>query len=91
MTSRTRHRLTSLVQDTETVEGLADRFSTPLYAYDGNRLRQNVTRFDRALSASFQKYAICYALKANTNPHLLAEMKSALPRREHCPLLRQSR
>lgn len=79
MTSRTRHPLTSLIRDRQTLESLADRFSTPLYVYDGNRLKENVIRLDRALSASFHKYTICYALKANTNPHLLAEMKSTLP------------
>lgn len=73
------HPLTSLIQDKETLEGLAARFLTPLYVYDGNRLRENVRRLDQALSASFEEYLICYALKANTNPHLIAEMVSALP------------
>lgn len=79
MTQSTRHPLASTIENRDLLETLAGTYSTPLYVYDGNRLRENVIRLDRALSASFQKYTICYALKANTNPRLISEMRSALP------------
>ncbi|MFQ6615589.1 MAG: diaminopimelate decarboxylase [Fidelibacterota bacterium] len=73
------HPLGHLIMNKDLLESLAETHSTPLYVYDRNRLRDNVIRLDRALSESFKNYTICYALKANTNPHLIAEMRSAVP------------
>ena len=73
------HPLKSIISNKDFLEQLATEFGTPLYVYDGERLKQNITRLNDALSRSFHHYKICYALKANTNPHLISLMKSAVP------------
>lgn len=73
------HPLLSLISDRERMESIASEFGTPLYLYDGDRLQQNVERLDSAMAEHFADHLICYALKANSNPHLVSLMKSALP------------
>lgn len=76
--SQTTHPLSSLISDRERIESIASEFGTPLYVYDGNRLQENVKRLDAALADYFDNYLICYALKANSNPHLVSLMKTAV-------------
>ena len=45
---------------------LAERFGTPLYVIDEERIRENYRRFKSAFS-SWSKLLICYAYKANNN------------------------
>ncbi len=75
----TTHPLLSLISDRERMESLASEFGTPLYLYDGDRLQQNVRRLDGAIAEHLADHLICYALKANSNPHLISLMKSAVP------------
>ncbi len=60
------------------MEELAQKYGTPLYVYDGDRLVSNLHRLDGALASAFSDYQICFALKANTNPHLLSLMRDSL-------------
>jgi len=46
---------------------LAERFGTPLYAVDEQRIRENYQRFYRAFSERWPSVMICYAYKANSN------------------------
>ncbi len=73
------HPLLPLVENGAFFYKLRDKYATPLYVYSGNRIRDNLRRFDKALQSNFQRYHICYALKANTNPHLIRYMKETLP------------
>lgn len=73
------HPLLSLISDRDAVNELAQQYGTPLYVYDGDHLLSNLQRLDGALASAFSDYQICFALKANTNPHLLSLMKESLP------------
>jgi diaminopimelate decarboxylase len=50
----------------DTVE-LAERFGTPLYVMDEQRIRENYRRFYRAFANRWPSVLVCYALKANSN------------------------
>lgn len=73
------HPLKDLVQNRPLLSSLADKFGTPLYIYSGNRLRQNVGRLNNALEKACDAFHICYAVKANSNPHLIKTMRDSLP------------
>ncbi|KXB00878.1 hypothetical protein AKJ40_00120 [candidate division MSBL1 archaeon SCGC-AAA259M10] len=49
-----------------TVE-LADRFGTPVYVTDENKIRENYHRFYEAFDKKWDDFAIWYAYKANSN------------------------
>lgn len=78
-TSEIKHPLLPFVADDGAMEELAQQYGTPVYVYDGEQLLSNLTHLDNALSSAFSLYQICFALKANTNPHLLSLMKESLP------------
>lgn len=46
---------------------LTERFGTPLYVVDEQRVRENYQRFYRAFAERWPNLLICYALKANFN------------------------
>jgi len=46
---------------------LAERFGTPLYVVDEQRIRENYRRFHRAFAERWPSVMICYAFKANSN------------------------
>lgn len=46
---------------------LAERFGTPLYVVDEQRVRENYQRFYRAFAERWSSILVCYALKANFN------------------------
>lgn len=46
---------------------LAERFGTPLYVVDEQRVRENYRRFHRAFVERWPSVLVCYALKANSN------------------------
>ena len=51
---------------------LAKKYSTPLYCYSFNKIKENITKFTH----SFKELnpIICFAVKANTNKTLLGEI-----------------
>lgn len=51
------------------LEALADKFGTPLYVYSKTKLISNYHSFDNAFRDV--PHLICYALKANSNCHIL--------------------
>lgn len=73
------HPLTDLIKNKKLLTVTAERFKTPTYVYSEERIKSNLLRLDNALSSNFKTYNICYALKANSNPHLVRMMKTALP------------
>lgn len=46
---------------------LAERFGTPLYVVDEQRVRENYQRFYHAFAERWSSILVCYALKANSN------------------------
>lgn len=52
-------------------ESLARTYGTPLYVYSADRIRQNVRRLDAAFKPHVPKFHAHYAVKANTNLHVL--------------------
>ncbi|MEJ7555908.1 MAG: diaminopimelate decarboxylase [Aquificaceae bacterium] len=53
------------------LKALAEEFGTPLYVYSGSYIRDRI----RAYREAFPKALICYAVKANFNPHIVALVK----------------
>lgn len=73
------HPLIPIIQNRDLLKGLAQSFGTPLYIYSQQRLVDNISKLDKALKTHFLKYHICYAIKANSNPHLIRVLRDALP------------
>lgn len=73
------HPLIDLISNKNTFSNIADCWGTPTYIYSKDRIERNLLRLDQALSSNFTTYNICYALKANSNPHLVKVMKGILP------------
>ena len=74
-----KHPLRELIRNNKLMNELAETYRTPCYVYDQSRLITNLTKLNTALSKHFNKYHICYAVKSNSNPHLLKTMLSVLP------------
>ena len=55
------------------LEKLSKKYKTPLYCYSFNRLKQNINKF----KSNFKSFSplICFAIKANSNLHLIKEIK----------------
>ena len=53
------------------VAEIAGRIETPFYLYSRRTYRDNFREIDAAFAG--QPHRICYALKANSNPHLLRD------------------
>ncbi len=54
------------------LEEIAKGFGTPLYVTSSNRIRENFDRLRKALSNNFKNFEIKYAVKANSNPHIIS-------------------
>lgn len=54
---------------------LARREGTPLYVYDGARVRANLARLRTALADAGLRSRIFYAMKSNRHPALLADLR----------------
>lgn len=74
-----KHPLLSKIRDKAIFESLRNEYGTPTYIYFSDRIKSNLSRLVKALNDHFQQSHICYALKANTNPHLISTMKQYLP------------
>jgi len=56
------------------LEAIAAEHGTPCYVYSARKLRQNFERVDRAMS--FARHLVAYAVKANSNLHILRTIGS---------------
>jgi len=50
---------------------LAKHYGTPLYVYEAGRIRENTRRLIKAFAAHYEQFKIFYAVKSNTNPHII--------------------
>jgi len=57
------------------LERFAEKYGTPLYIYDGDRMVSNVTRLSKAFRSRYDKVKVHYALKANSNISILSLLK----------------
>lgn len=55
---------------------LAERFGTPLYVMDEQRIRENYRRFYQAYAKLWRNVMVCYAYKANSNMAICKILKS---------------
>lgn len=54
---------------------LAERYGTPLYVTDEDRIRENYRRFTRAFSKQWRRFRTHYAIKANNNLAVLSILR----------------
>ncbi|SVA23591.1 uncharacterized protein METZ01_LOCUS76445 [marine metagenome] len=73
------HPLQYVVKNKSLLASIAQKYGTPLYLYSGDRIKDNLQHLSGALNDHFQKNQIYYAVKANSNPHLIGFMKSIYP------------
>ena len=71
------HPLRKLVYNEEYISSLVKIYGTPLYVYSQERITENVLTLKNALNNHFEKFHICYAIKSNSNPHLIKTMRNA--------------
>ena len=71
------HPLRKIISNSDLMKSLAKEYGTPLYIYDADRIKNNVQVLEKGLSKYFHKSHICYAIKSNSNPHLLKTMLEA--------------
>lgn len=53
---------------------VVDKFSTPVYVYSKNQIKENFSNYKNALKD--RKHLICFAMKANSNREILKIVKS---------------
>ena len=75
------HPLKKNLANKDLFKNIANKYGTPCYLYDKDRLVHNLNNLENALKENFEKYHICYSAKANNNPHLLKLMIDTLPKR----------
>ena len=73
------HPLRSLIENKPLLESIAEEYGTPLYLYSGDRIKNNLDRLSTSLNDHFEKNQIYFAVKANSNPHLISFMKINYP------------
>lgn len=57
-------------------EELAERYGTPLYVYNEQRIREKYRILKRAFEKNYPKIKIFYAIKANNNTNIIRILKS---------------
>ena len=72
------HPLSNLLSQTKLMEDLAKQYGTPTYVYSKKRLKENIDKLSKAISSNFINYQIYYAVKANSNIHIIKTLKSRL-------------
>ena len=54
------------------VSELVEDHRTPLYVYDGGKIREQYRRLANAFDSEFESSSVNYAVKANPNPSILS-------------------
>ena len=72
------HPLSGLISNQNLLKKIAKEFGTPLYAYSEDRLKKNISRLSNAIRNSFKNHRIYYAVKANSNIHIISTLKTVL-------------
>ncbi|RJP62384.1 MAG: diaminopimelate decarboxylase [Candidatus Auribacter fodinae] len=53
------------------IKPLLDEFGSPLYVYDEQKITDNFHALNNAFADRYEKFKLCYAIKANANPAIL--------------------
>ena len=59
---------TEIIKNKKLLSSIADRYGTPLYVYDKQRIHDNVTTLSNALSKSFDNFHILNNNKTGSAP-----------------------
>lgn len=73
------HPLIPVVRNLSLLTDIAKTYGTPLFLYSEDQIVRNINSINQALKKHFNSFHICYAVKANSNPHLIRLMKRNLP------------
>jgi len=73
-----KHPLSKIISNQDLLEKIAKKFGTPLYVYSEDRLKENISRLSTAIGNSFNNHQIYYAVKANSNIHIISILKKSL-------------
>ena len=57
--------------DSVSAQELAQKYGTPLYVYESGRVRENFQRLNNAFKKEWPRFQIYYAVKSNSNPHVV--------------------
>lgn len=49
---------------------IAEKYDTPLFVYDAERIRQQYRKLDKAFSSRYENFRISFAVKSNFNPSI---------------------
>ena len=71
-----KHPLSNLISNQDLLEKIAKKFGTPLYVYSEDRLKENISRLSTAIGNSFKNHQIYYAVKANSNIHIISALRT---------------
>ena len=55
----------------EAIRAAAQRFATPFFLYEEERIRSNCRAVHKAFAPRFEGFTPLFAVKANPNPHVL--------------------
>ena len=58
------------------IEKLVEKYGTPLYVYDGQKIKENYNKIHNAFSSRYKKFKLCYSVKVNNNLSLLKLLKN---------------
>lgn len=53
------------------IKSMAEKYGTPIYITSARRIEQNYDNINRAFSGRVENFSIKYAVKANSNPHII--------------------
>ena len=71
-----KHPLSNLISNQYLLEKIAKKFGTPLYVYSEDRLKENISRLSTAIGNSFKNHQVYYAVKANSNIHIITALRT---------------
>ena len=74
------HPLRNIINEKALLTSIAEKHGTPVYVYDFDQINKNINKLRLVLDKNFKKSHVCYAIKANSNPNLLREMRSIFPK-----------
>ncbi len=61
--------------DADLAQKAVERWGTPLYVYDGERIQTQYGKFQKAVASHYGDVAVCYAVKANTSLAILSILR----------------
>lgn len=66
-----KHKNSQIYFEDVSADVLAQKYGTPLYVYEANRIRENYRRLFKAFQSRWSKFKIYYAVKGNPNPSVV--------------------